>query len=243
MRMWMCDPIIMCQKHLCGEHVETHMFYGTIKKLKSISGYIKNNLFEPRSLFERHNDLSYEMIRRGMNHKSEIGNIDINDFKYLNIEEYLYEIDKDSALEDLISRCPECNRKHKALYIDYDKEFFFKEILKLSTKDEIIKCINDPIFIRDFSSNIKCWFDPTQLKNEIEYYIKFCNEQIEVWWDPEIFDWENYTKDLCIHCFKQFEVWWDPERFNLNENAKYLYEYCSEYKNIWEPYYLLQKIL
>ena len=32
MRMWNVDPKLMCNKHLLGEHVEMHMFFGTIQK-------------------------------------------------------------------------------------------------------------------------------------------------------------------------------------------------------------------
>ena len=44
MRMWMVDPKIMCRKHLLGEHVEHHMFVGTINKRISIVGYLRDNL-------------------------------------------------------------------------------------------------------------------------------------------------------------------------------------------------------
>jgi len=32
MRMWMCDPRILCRKHLIAEHCETGSFIGSIKK-------------------------------------------------------------------------------------------------------------------------------------------------------------------------------------------------------------------
>ena len=63
MRMWLVDPKILCQKHLCGEHVEMHMFLGTLKKGKKIDGFLKNNLFEPRVLHKRHEELKEEMIK------------------------------------------------------------------------------------------------------------------------------------------------------------------------------------
>ena len=40
----MVDPKFLCQKHLCGEHLECHMFLGTLKKNKKVDGYLKNNL-------------------------------------------------------------------------------------------------------------------------------------------------------------------------------------------------------
>ena len=34
MRQWMVDPRLLCRKHLLGEHVENHMFIGTLKRVK-----------------------------------------------------------------------------------------------------------------------------------------------------------------------------------------------------------------
>lgn len=70
--MWKVDPKKMCRKHLLGEHVEMHMFVGTIIKGKSISGYVKKNLVEVHNIKKRHIELSEEMVRRGFNHKSEL---------------------------------------------------------------------------------------------------------------------------------------------------------------------------
>ena len=75
MRMWLCDPKILCQKHLCGEHLETHMFLGSLKKGKKVDGFLSNNLFEPMALYWRHKQLSLEMVDRGYKHKSEMFNV------------------------------------------------------------------------------------------------------------------------------------------------------------------------
>lgn len=47
MRMWMVPPIVMCQQHLLGEHVEMHMLIGAMKKGTSMAGYCQNGLMEP----------------------------------------------------------------------------------------------------------------------------------------------------------------------------------------------------
>lgn len=44
MRMWMVPPRHMCRKHLLGEHVELHMFVGSIKNGVRVEGYLANNL-------------------------------------------------------------------------------------------------------------------------------------------------------------------------------------------------------
>ena len=102
MRMWMVDPKLLCSKHLRGEHVECHMFVGTILKNKSLEGYKRNKLVEVHNLKKRHEDLAKEMVRRGMNHKSDLK--EFKDFNYgvVNIEE--------NKLE-LIRRCKECKER------------------------------------------------------------------------------------------------------------------------------------
>ena len=101
----MVDPKIMCRKHLLGEHVECHMFVGTIKKKVSLFGYLNNNLFEPKELFNRHNLLKEEMIRRGINHKSPLEVVDTSHLPSI-------KVDSERSLEDLISRCPECRKNY-----------------------------------------------------------------------------------------------------------------------------------
>lgn len=105
MRMWMVEPKYMCNKHLLGEHIEIHMFVGSINKGISMEGYIKNNLLEPSSLIERHDEIVKEMKRRGMNHNTPLPSI-----KITNLPEHLRDakINKHEALEELHKRCANC---------------------------------------------------------------------------------------------------------------------------------------
>ncbi len=116
MRMWMVNPKIMCRRHLLGEHLELHMFIGTINKGKKIDGYLKNNLLEPSSLIVRHEKLKDEMIRRGYNHNSKIKLIDDN--KFLSDSEYFTFIDKEKSKGDLLKRCKECSELNKRYEIE-----------------------------------------------------------------------------------------------------------------------------
>ena len=116
MRMWLCDPRILCQKHLCGEHVEMHMFLGTLKKRKKIDGFLKNNLFQPRVLFQRHEDLKCEMIERGYNHNSNMCESECACVLDLPTEKQYWEVDKDAALKNLLDRCPECRKRYQSLF-------------------------------------------------------------------------------------------------------------------------------
>jgi hypothetical protein len=102
--MWMCNPKILCSRHLLGEHLECHMFVGAIKKKTSLVGYVKNNLLEIKSLIERHKQLANEI----KNHKSPLSEFD---FSYLRSSIIDYKINKDKALNDLLNRCPKCKEK------------------------------------------------------------------------------------------------------------------------------------
>ena len=68
----MVNPRIMCREHLLGEHVEIHMFIGTINSNKSVKGYSQKGLLELHNLYARHADLVEEMKHRGYNHYSEL---------------------------------------------------------------------------------------------------------------------------------------------------------------------------
>jgi len=111
MRMWLVNPEKMCQKHLCGEHLEMHMFLGCLKKNKKIDGYLKNNLLEPFKLISRHDELAVEMKRRGYNHNTPVGLNERIAIALLEEKKRYTTINKKSALNDLLSRCPECSKR------------------------------------------------------------------------------------------------------------------------------------
>ena len=102
----MVDPQVMCDKHLLGEHVELHMFIGTIKKGIRVDGYIKNDLLEIQSIYSKHDDLIKEMNKRGMKHKSPLQLIDISNVKKITIP-------RGWSKHQLISRCNECKKRNK----------------------------------------------------------------------------------------------------------------------------------
>lgn len=108
MRMWMIDPRILCRKHLLGEHVETHMFAGTLNAGKDMSGYVRNNLLEVLSLRERHDALAAEMTRRGMKHKSPLRPYTC---RQMTPKQRAYKVDQHASLEDLLGRCPQCRKR------------------------------------------------------------------------------------------------------------------------------------
>lgn len=109
MRQWLVDPKIMCRKHLLGEHVEHHMFVGAINKRKSLTGYLRDNLLEPGSLIARHAELVKEMEARGYHHTSKLPSI-------IESIDYSVTINKESALQELIRRCPDCRSNYHRIY-------------------------------------------------------------------------------------------------------------------------------
>ena len=104
MRQWLVDPELLCRKHLLGEHVEHHMFVGSIWRGKSVKGYLRDGLLEPKTLQDRHAELVNEMISRGYNHKSPLLKIDVSHLPD-------GKIDINRNIEDLRSRCDECAKR------------------------------------------------------------------------------------------------------------------------------------
>lgn len=102
MRMWEINPGLLCRKHLLGEHLEMHMFAGTISKGISIEGYIKGGLVNPFMITLRHDLLAEEMKKRNYNHLSDI------DFSSYQLP--LIPIDIRRNRKDLRTRCIECKK-------------------------------------------------------------------------------------------------------------------------------------
>lgn len=105
--MWNVQPNKMCRKHLLGEHVELHMFVGTINKGVSIKGYVNKNLVEPLFIRKRHKELVEEMERRGYRHKSILPKIEYKKIEgaFLNAV-----VNREKSYEDLIGRCEDCKK-------------------------------------------------------------------------------------------------------------------------------------
>lgn len=102
MRMWNVNPRVMCNQHLLGEHVECHMFVGTLNRGKSVQGYLEKGLLEIHNLKKRHDELSKEMERRGMNHKSKLPVFKIIKLGKVNPQKNLIELKR---------RCKECRER------------------------------------------------------------------------------------------------------------------------------------
>ena len=100
MRMWMVDPRILCNRHLLGEHVELHMFVGTINHNINLTGYGRNGLVEVHNIKSRHEELVKEMKMRGINHKSPLPSF--REFQF-------GKVNKSKNIKELADRCENCN--------------------------------------------------------------------------------------------------------------------------------------
>ena len=107
MRMWKVRPKEMCLTHLLGEHVEMHMFVGTINKGISVKGYIEKNLVEIHHIKARHDKLAAELLRRGCKHKSPLP-----EFESWN-EGKVSTLRNRKALRDRCSRCKKRQMTHR----------------------------------------------------------------------------------------------------------------------------------
>ena len=104
MRMWHgVAPSRLCRQHLLGEHVEMHMFIGTLRKGRSIQGYIAKGLVVPHLIRIRHDALATEMKRRGMQHNSPVP----ADFVPPPVQHHA---DPQHNRKDLITRCRHCRK-------------------------------------------------------------------------------------------------------------------------------------
>tara|TARA_Y100001938_G_scaffold128710_1_gene182811 strand:- start:44596 stop:44928 length:333 start_codon:yes stop_codon:yes gene_type:complete len=101
--MWMVDPEYMCQQHLLGEHVELHMFVGTIKRSPhpsvTLTGYAKNGLVEVHNINLRHKAIVNEMLKRGLRHQSPLPDFEKFEKGKVNVDENYNELSK---------RCLDC---------------------------------------------------------------------------------------------------------------------------------------
>jgi hypothetical protein len=108
MRMWMLNPVLLCRRHLLGEHGELHKFLPCWRKRQGITARVAGNAIEPGSYLARHDVLAAEMLRRGYRHESPC---EQPDFSYLAIPEQRAVVDVQSSLAELVKRCPECRKR------------------------------------------------------------------------------------------------------------------------------------
>lgn len=71
-RMWLIDPMLMCDQHLLGEHAECHQLREAIRngRLDVVQGHADAGQIDTAWLQHRHDELAEELERRGFEHDS-----------------------------------------------------------------------------------------------------------------------------------------------------------------------------
>jgi len=111
----MVEPKLLCRKHLLGEHVEHHMFLGTLKKNISVGGYLRDGLLDILSLKTRHDALVAEMISRGYRHHSATETTNEQLIAYAEQWKHIPScINVETNLAELCRRCPDCKSRIEA---------------------------------------------------------------------------------------------------------------------------------
>lgn len=103
--MWNVKPEWMCRKHLLGEHVEMHMFVGSINKGKLLIGYTSTGLLDVELLQYRHDELAAEMLRRGYKHQSPLPAFDISRVEPSTVDSL-------ANVQELHRRCKICHDRY-----------------------------------------------------------------------------------------------------------------------------------
>lgn len=102
----MVKPGVICDRHLLGEHVECHMFVGTINAGKSVKGYLEGGLLEIHKLKRRHDVLAREMEKRGFRHASPLPCL-----KKCHRARRAGRISVEANMAELRRRCEFCSRR------------------------------------------------------------------------------------------------------------------------------------
>jgi hypothetical protein len=109
--MWMVDPSRMCVQHLRGEHLEIHMFIGSLRKQMNLAGYFQSDCLEPLALSSRHDAIVRELTQRGAmrKHLSFIDELELqNILAYLPRNYLTHKIDRVKSTCRLLTRCIRC---------------------------------------------------------------------------------------------------------------------------------------
>jgi len=120
MRMWMIDPKLLCNVHLLGEHVETHMVRGALavpEQFASLQGLAAKGFIELTALNRRHAELVIEMAARSMKHNSPMDLVTLEDvLRFANSESGTGFVSPFQSANDLRERCHMCRARMEKLW-------------------------------------------------------------------------------------------------------------------------------
>jgi hypothetical protein len=104
--MWMITPKYMCTYHLKKEHDDLHMIAKRLRDGRSLIGLINKRHIEIATVRFRHSHVAFEMVARGISHKSGFPSL----VHWIKKTE---QVDAGAALQELIELCPDCARQYE----------------------------------------------------------------------------------------------------------------------------------
>lgn len=107
MRMWMAEPLLLCGKHLGGEHFEFHKFRHSFEDKEDMRKRIARRQIFPHHMQERHDAIAEEMRRRGGNHKSPYVQPDVSHLPKIDVE--IYDLERNYL--ELFIKCTKCRER------------------------------------------------------------------------------------------------------------------------------------
>jgi len=109
----MVDPVLLCKKHLGGEHYEMHKHLWVFRKGYKVSGRFHPTVqIQFQGYVERHDLLAREIERRGGKHNSPL--VDVPDFETIYPQYWNRLVDVELSKIDLCERCPDCRERIRA---------------------------------------------------------------------------------------------------------------------------------
>lgn len=118
MRLWLVRPELMCKQHLSGEHLECHMFYGSMEGERTLNGFYEARIFfGPRFLKQRHSEIRRYLpghktpmeMNKTITHLASRIN---GRLRYFYPDRLPTEEDIKQSRLTLITRCRTCRKKH-----------------------------------------------------------------------------------------------------------------------------------
>jgi len=73
------------------------------------------------------------------------------------------------------------------------------------------------------------WYKKYTCEKLCEYH----HEQFDEWWDPDLYDYKNYSYNLTVYCAKYINKWLHKDRYNWAEASWALAYYCTDYFDVW----------
>jgi len=79
------------------------------------------------------------------------------------------------------------------------------------------------------------WFDPEKFNwDDYSYYLtQYFSRHFDKWFFKDKFNWDDYSYYLTQYCSNHFDKWFDKEKFNWKKYSHYLPQFCSEHFDKW----------